>query len=343
MKNTRVIQVGAVKIGGGADIPVQSMTNTDTRDVMAALKQVRELEHAGCDIVRIAVPDEQAALALREIRSGTSMPLVADIHFDYKLALMSIDAGMDKIRINPGNLKKPEHIKTVADACRERGIPIRIGVNGGSLNKEIIKRFGGITPEALVASALEQADILRELGFEDIALSLKASNVRDTIAANRLARERCDYPLHIGVTEAGTTYNGIIKSSVGIGALLADGIGDTIRVSLTADPVEEVRAAKAILKALGLRCEGVNIISCPTCGRCGVDVIGIAGELERRLEGVKKSLNVAVMGCEVNGPGEARHADLGVAGGDGEFLLFEKGEVVGKCKDPLEELLKRIQ
>jgi (E)-4-hydroxy-3-methylbut-2-enyl-diphosphate synthase len=342
MKKSKAIKVGNVTVGGGADISVQSMTNTDTRDISATLAQIRELEEAGCDIVRLAVPDEKAALALCEIRNGTAMPLVADIHFDYRLALMAVQAGMDKIRINPGNLKKTEHIKAVADACRERGIPIRIGANGGSLDRETAKRFGGITPEALVESALGQADMLREFEFEDIALSLKASSVRDTIAANRLVRERCDYPLHIGVTEAGTAYNGIIKSAVGIGALLADGIGDTIRVSLTADPVEEVRASKAILKALDLRREGIDIISCPTCGRCRVDVIGLAGELEKRLAGVKKPLTVAVMGCAVNGPGEARHADLGAAGGDGEFLLFEKGEIVGKCKDPLEELLKRI-
>lgn len=340
---TNSIKVGSVIIGGGAGISIQSMINTDTRDVAATLAQIRALADAGCDIVRLAVPDERAALALAEIRKSTDVPLVADIHFDHRFALLAVEAGMDKIRINPGNLKKPEHVKAVADACRERGIPIRIGVNSGSLSKEILARFGGVTPEALVTSGLEQADMLRDFGFNDVALSIKASNVLDTIAANRLARQRCDYPLHLGVTEAGTTYSGIIKSSVGIGALLADGIGDTIRVSLTANPLEEVRAAKALLKALGLRREGVNIISCPTCGRCRVDVIGLAEELERRLEGATKTLTVAVMGCAVNGPGEARNADLGVAGGAGDFLLFENGEIVGKCNDPLNELIKRIK
>lgn len=336
------IKVGAIAIGGGAPVSVQSMTNTDTRDVKATLAQINALYEAGCDIVRLAVPDEVAAAALKEIRLGSPVPLVADIHFDYRLALMSAEAGMDKIRINPGNLRNAEHVRAVANACGERGIPIRIGVNGGSLNRDALERFDGALPETMVASGLEQAEMLREFGFEAIALSFKASSVRATVAANRLARERCDYPLHLGVTEAGVTYDGIIKSSAGIGALLLDGIGDTIRVSLTADPVEEVRAAKSLLRACGLRREGVEIISCPTCGRCRVNVIELAQRLEELTRGIKKPLTVAVMGCAVNGPGEARHADIGVAGGNGEFLLFEKGEIVGKCENPEETLMELI-
>ncbi|MCL1820142.1 MAG: flavodoxin-dependent (E)-4-hydroxy-3-methylbut-2-enyl-diphosphate synthase [Oscillospiraceae bacterium] len=340
---TNTVKIGAAAVGGGTAITIQSMTKTDTRDAASTLAQIAELKNAGCDIIRLAVPDEKAALALYEIRKQTDMPLVADIHFDHKLALIAADAGVDKIRVNPGNLAKSEHIKAVADACRARGIPIRIGVNGGSLSKSILNRFGGATPEALVASGLEQAEMFENYGFSDIVLSFKASNVADTVAANRLARSRCAYPFHLGLTEAGTPYNGIIKSAAAIGALLLDDIGDTVRVSLTADPVEEVRAAKSLLRALGLRRGGVEIISCPTCGRCRADVIGLAEELERRLEGVEKSLTVAVMGCGVNGPGEARHADIGVAAGSDGFVLFEKGEIIGKCDDPLRAVLEFIE
>ena len=337
---TRSIKVGNITIGGGAAVSIQSMTNTDTADVSAALSQLNALSTAGCDIARLAVPDESAAGALSEICRLSPLPIVADIHFNHRLALMAVEAGVDKIRINPGNMKKRGHIKAVADACRERGIPIRIGVNGGSVGSVSIN--GGDLPGVMVASGLEQADMLREFGFEDIALSFKASSVRDTVAANRLARARCDYPLHLGVTEAGLEYDGIIKSAAGIGALLLDGIGDTIRVSLTADPVAEVRAAKSLLRACGLRREGIEIIACPTCGRCRVDVIGLARQLEERVKDIKKPLTAAVMGCAVNGPGEARHADIGAAGGDGEYLLFEKGEIVGKCENPLEILVERI-
>ncbi len=342
--NTNKLQVGTVTIGGGADISIQSMTCTDTRDVAATLAQIRALATAGAHIVRLAVPDEQAAHALADIRRGSPVPLVADIHFDHRLALLAVEAGMDKIRINPGNLQKPEHVKAVADACRARGIPIRIGVNAGSLSADILTRFGGPTPEAMVASGLEQAAQLRMFDFHDIALSIKCSNVVSTIQATRLASQQCAYPLHLGVTEAGTSYTGIIKSAIGIGSLLCDGIGDTIRVSLTADPCEEVTAAKAILRACGRLREGIDIISCPTCGRCNVDVVTVATALQERVAHVKTPLTVAVMGCAVNGPGEARHADLGVAGGNGEFLLFEHGAIIGKVSTTtvLDTLCERI-
>ncbi len=329
-KQTRTITVGGLPIGGSADISVQSMTNTDTRDVEATLAQIARLEAAGCQLVRLAIPDQAAARALHSIRQRTSLPLVADIHFDYRLALESIAAGADKIRINPGNIGASERVRAVADACRAKKIPIRIGVNGGSLSCEILARYGGVTAEGLVASALEQMEALRRFDFEDICLSLKASDVRMTVAAYRLIREKTDAPLHLGVTETGLLYHGLVKSSVGIGALLLDGIGDTLRVSLSADPVEEIRAGIAILKAAGLRREGVELIACPTCGRCRIDVEAVAREVEEKLAGLKTPVKVAVMGCAVNGPGEAREADYGIAGGDGVGLLFCRGEIVGK-------------
>ena len=328
-KQTRQIRVGSLAIGGGAPIPVQSMCNTKTWDVEATAAQIRALQAAGCELVRLAVPDERSARAIDAIKERVELPLVADIHFDYKLALLCAERGIDKIRINPGNIGGEDRVRAVAEACRARGIPIRIGVNAGSLEKRLLEKYGHPCAEALVESAADHAALLEKFGFEDVCLSLKCSSVPLTIAAYRLASERFDYPLHLGVTETGTAWNGTIRSAVGIGTLLSEGIGDTIRVSLTADPVEEVRAGIAILKAAGLRRDGVSFISCPTCGRTEIDLIGLATEVERRLQGVQRDITVAVMGCVVNGPGEAREADYGVAGGVGKGLLFKKGEVVG--------------
>ncbi len=325
---TRQIQVGGVPLGGGAPVSVQSMTNTKTEDVAATVAQIRALEAAGCDIVRVAVPNQAAARAIAAIKEQVHCPLVADIHFDYRLALEAAAAGTDKIRINPGNIGGPDHVKAVADACRARNIPIRIGVNGGSLEKEILAKYGGPTPEAMLESALGHVALLNRWDFDDICLSVKSSNVRLMIQAYQLLAAATDYPLHLGVTEAGTSYHGIIRSSIGIGALLQQGIGDTIRVSLTADPVEEVRAGLAILQALDLRKNGPVVISCPSCGRCNIDLIAIAQEVEQRLQSVQQDIVVAVMGCVVNGPGEARTADYGLAGGDGMGVIFQKGEIV---------------
>lgn len=328
-KQTRQIHIGSVALGGGAEVSVQSMTNTKTSDASATLAQIARLAEAGCDIVRCAVPDTAAAEAMREICKNSPIPVVADIHFDYKLALASVEAGVSKIRINPGNIGSRERVRAVADACRERGIPIRVGVNSGSIEKELLEKYGR-SPTALVESALGHVHILEDVGFSDICISLKSSDVTETVEAYRRLAERVDYPLHVGVTEAGTAYNGIIRSSVGIGTLLMEGIGDTLRVSLTADPVEEIHAGIAILKAIGLRRDGVRVISCPTCGRTQIDLIPLANEVEKALSHVKKSLTVAVMGCVVNGPGEAREADYGIAGGKDEGLLFRKGLVIGK-------------
>lgn len=330
---TKQINAGGVRIGGGAEVTVQSMCCTDTRDAQATLAQIEALRSAGCDMVRVAVPDEAAARALSEVCRRSPLPVVADIHFDYRLAMLSAEAGVSKIRINPGNIGGEEKVRSVASACRERKIPIRIGVNAGSLEKRLLGRYGEPTPEAMVESAADQAEILEKCGFSDICLSLKASGVPLTVAAYRLAAETFPYPLHLGVTEAGTSYNGTISSAVGIGALLLEGIGDTIRVSLTADPVEEVRAGIAILRAAGLRRGGVRFISCPTCGRTQVDLISLAEETERRLAGCKREITVAVMGCIVNGPGEARQADYGIAGGRGEGVIFRKGEIVAKAPE----------
>ena len=330
-----------VLIGGGAPIAIQSMTNTDTRDAKATLAQIRALADAGCDIVRCAVPDAQAAEALRDICAGSPIPVVADIHFDYRLALASIEAGVDKIRLNPGNIGGADRVHAVVQAAKARHIPIRIGVNSGSVEKHILEKFGGPTPEAMVESALYHVGLLNDCGFDDICISIKSSSVPDTMQAYLLASKKTDYPLHLGVTEAGTEYMGTIKSAAGIGGLLALGVGDTIRVSLTDDPVKEIYAAKAILKAVGRAEEGINVVSCPTCGRTRIDLIGIAKEVEQRCMAIEgKKLKVAVMGCAVNGPGEAREADVGIAGGDGCGDLFVKG--VPKCKVPAERMLDEL-
>ncbi|MCD7927443.1 MAG: flavodoxin-dependent (E)-4-hydroxy-3-methylbut-2-enyl-diphosphate synthase [Oscillospiraceae bacterium] len=337
---TRQILVGNVPVGGGAPVSIQSMCNTPTQDVAATVAQIHRLEQAGCQIVRVAVPDAAAAQAIRVIRGAISIPLVADIHFDYRLALEAVAAGADKIRINPGNIGGPERVRAVADACRDAGVPIRVGVNGGSLEKPLLDRYGGVTAQALVDSALGQVEMLQRWGFQDICVSLKSSSVPVTMGAYQLMAQRSDCPLHVGVTETGTVEMGTLKSAVGIGGLLALGIGDTMRVSLSADPVEEVVAAKKILKAAGVRREGPELISCPTCGRTSIDLIGLAQQVERRLEGVDKPITVAVMGCVVNGPGEAAAADVGLAGGRGEGVLFCKGEIVKKA--PEERLVDEL-
>ena len=327
---TRQVHVGPVAIGGGAPVSIQSMCNTPTGNVDATVAQILRLEQAGCDIVRVAVPTREAAMAIPAIKSRIHIPLVADIHFDYKLALLCINGGVDKIRINPGNIGSPDRVRAVADGCRERGIPIRVGVNGGSMEKDILRKYGGVTAEALAESALGHVRLLEDCGFRDVCISVKCSHVPVNMAAYRLLHERTDYPLHLGVTEAGTPDMGVLKSAIGIGGLLCQGIGDTLRVSLTADPVEEVVAAKRILQAIGLRRSGPDLIACPTCGRTKYDMLSIAREVERRLEGCTKPITVAVMGCVVNGPGEASAADVGIAGGDGEGLLFAKGKILRK-------------
>ncbi len=331
-------------MGGGAPVSVQSMTNTKTEDVASTAAQIERLCAAGCDIVRVAVPNEEAARAIEKLKEKSAVPIVADIHFDYRLAVLAARAGADKIRINPGNIGGDDRVKAVTDVCRERGIPIRIGVNSGSVEKKLLQKYGGPTPEAMAMSAMGHVKILNRFDFDDICISVKASNVPDTIAAYRLVREMCDYPLHLGVTEAGTEYTGIIKSAAGIGTLLSEGIGDTIRVSLTAPPEREVKAGIELLKALGLRHGGVEFISCPSCGRCKIDLISTAQQVERELEGFKGDITVAVMGCVVNGPGEASRADYGIAGGDGEGVIFKKGQVVKKVKTELlvSELMKLI-
>ena len=330
---TKRIQVGGVAVGGGAPVSIQSMCNTRTEDADATVRQIHILEAAGCEIVRVTVPTMEAAAALSDIKARIHIPLVADIHFDYRLAVEAAARGADAIRINPGNIGGEERVRAVVDACRARALPIRIGVNGGSLEKELLAKYGRVTPEALVESALGHIRLLEKYDFTDICVSVKSSDVRLNLQAYRLLSRTVDYPLHLGVTEAGTPTMGLVKSAVGIGALLCDGIGDTMRVSLTADPVEEIYAAKKILKACGLRKSGVNLISCPTCGRTSYDMIPLVEELERRLENCDKKLTVAVMGCVVNGPGEAGAADLGVAGGKGEGLIFRKGKVLYKVSE----------
>ena len=337
---TRQIFVGGVPIGGGAPVTIQSMTNTRTDDVAATVAQIRRLAATGCQIVRVAVPDLAAAKAVGAIKEQIDIPLVVDIHFDYKLALECVAAGCDKVRINPGNIGGEDRVRQVADACRQKGIPIRIGVNGGSLEKPILAKYGGVTPEALVESAFGHIRLLEKFDFTDICVSLKSSSVPVTMAAYRLMSEKSDYPLHLGVTETGTPRMGILKSAVGIGGLLALGIGDTIRVSLSADPVEEVYAARDILKAAGVRKDGPELVACPTCGLTRIDLIGLANEVEERLKSVDKPITVAVMGCAVNGPGEASAADVGIAGGVGEGLLFRKGEIVKKV--PQESLVDEL-
>lgn len=337
---TKQIMVGGVPIGGGAPVTIQSMTNTRTDDVEATLHQIRTLAAAGCEIIRVAVPDMAAAKAVGKIKEGSPIPVVVDIHFDYKLALEAIAAGADKVRINPGNIGGADHVKAVAQACAQRGVPIRIGVNGGSLEKPLLAKYGGVCPEAMVESAFGHIRLLNQFDFDDICVSLKSSSVPMTMKAYQLMSQASDYPLHIGVTEAGTVRMGTLKSAVGIGGLLALGIGDTMRVSLSADPVEEVYAAKEILKAAGVRREGAELVSCPTCGRTRIDLIALANEVEERLKTVDKPITVAVMGCVVNGPGEASAADCGIAGGVGEGLLFKKGQIVKKV--PQEQLVEEL-
>ncbi|WP_416196476.1 flavodoxin-dependent (E)-4-hydroxy-3-methylbut-2-enyl-diphosphate synthase [Selenomonas sp.] len=343
-KKTRQIHIGPVAIGGGAPISVQSMTNTKTADTEATLAQIRALAQAGCDIVRLAVPDMAAARNLGSILAASPVPLVADIHFDYKLALEAIAQGIHALRLNPGNIGGPEKVAAVAAAAKKAHIPIRIGVNAGSLDKRLLKKYGGVTAEALVASALEHVRLLEQEGFYDMKISLKAHDVPLTLAAYRLMSETVDYPLHLGITEAGTVRTGVIKSAVGIGALLAEGIGDTLRISLTGDPVPEVRVGREILKSLGLRSYGPTLVACPTCGRTSIDLPAIAAEVEKKLAGVAEPIEVAVMGCVVNGPGEARGADVGIAGGKGEGLVFRKGEILRKVPECelVPELFKEI-
>lgn len=344
-KITKKIRVGSIYVGGDSKISVQSMTNTDTRDVEATVDQILCLEEAGCDIIRCAVPDIAAAEALKYIIKQIHVPLVADVHFDYKLALKAIENGVAAVRINPGNIGSIDRIKMVADAAKNKGIPIRIGVNSGALEKDILEKYTRVCPEALVESALRHVRILENLNFYNIAISIKSSDVMQMIESNRLISQKVNYPLHIGVTEAGTLWSGTIKSSVGIGTLLSEGIGDTLRVSLTGNVLEEVRAGREILKALGYIERGIKFVSCPTCGRTQINLIKIAEEVERRLAKCEKNIKVAIMGCIVNGPGEAREADIGIAGGKGEGLIFKKGKVIKKIKEEnlVEELVKEIE
>jgi len=343
MREISTVQVGELTLDG-KKIYIQSMLSTRSDDIDGSVKQALELESAGCDIIRAAIPDMNAIKLITAIKSEVNIPLVADIHFDYRLALEAVSAGIDKIRINPGNIGDMDRVKQVANACANNGIPIRIGVNSGSLEKEILARYGSPTPEALVESALKHVEMLNKFGFDDIVISIKSSNVKTMISAYRYAAEKCSYPLHLGVTEAGTERMGIIKSSIGIGSLLADGIGETIRVSLTADPVKEIYAAQDILKGLGLN-KGVEIISCPTCGRTRINLVELANKIEDVTKRLDKDIKVAVMGCVVNGPGEAKEADIGIAGGDGCAILFKKGEILRKIKeeDIVDELLKEIE
>ncbi|MBQ1461990.1 MAG: flavodoxin-dependent (E)-4-hydroxy-3-methylbut-2-enyl-diphosphate synthase [Selenomonas sp.] len=343
-KQTRQIHIGKVAIGGGAPISVQSMCNTKTTDTVATVAQIKALQNAGCDIVRVAVPDMEAAKNLGNIIKEISIPLVADIHFDYKLALEAIEQGISALRLNPGNIGGEEKVRAVVKAAKEAHIPIRIGVNAGSLDKKILAKYGAVTPEALVESAMQHVKILEDLDFHDLKISLKAHDVPLTLAAYRLMSRTVDYPLHLGITEAGTVNTGIIKSAVGIGALLSEGIGDTFRISLTGDPVVEVKVANEILKSLGLKEYGPTLVACPTCGRTSIDLPAIAEQVEKKLAGIKDPIDVAVMGCVVNGPGEARGADVGIAGGNGEGLIFRKGEIIRKVPEDklVEELFKEI-
>ena len=340
-RKTREINIGGVKIGGENPIAIQSMCNTDTRNTSETVEQIKRLEEAGCEIIRVAVPDMEAAEAVREIKNKINIPLVADIHFDYRLALKCMDNGIDKIRINPGNIGSEDRVRQVADMARKNHIPIRIGVNSGSLERHLVEKYGGVTPEGLVESALGHVKLLEENNFYDISISIKASNVPFSIEVYDLLSNTVDYPLHVGITEAGTVWRGTIKSAVGIGAILSMGIGDTIRVSLTGDPVKEVQAAKLILQTLGLYKGGVQVVSCPTCGRTQIDLISLAGKVEEMVKDFDLDIKVAVMGCAVNGPGEAKEADIGIAGGIGEGLLIKKGEIVKKV--PESELLETLR
>lgn len=338
---TKEITIGGVKIGAGNPIAIQSMTNTKTEDAEATVAQILRLEAAGCDIIRCAVPTFQAAEALKEIKRQIHIPLVADIHFDYRLAIAAIENGADKIRINPGNIGSEEKVKAVVDKAKEYHVPIRVGVNSGSLEKPILEKYGGVTAEGIVESALDKVRVIERMGYDDLVVSIKSSDVMMCIKAHELIAKECPYPLHVGITESGTVYSGNVKSSVGLGVILYEGIGDTIRVSLTGDPIEEIRTAKLILKTLGLKKGGIEVVSCPTCGRTKIDLIGLANEVEKMVADIPLDIKVAVMGCVVNGPGEAREADIGIAGGIGEGLLIKKGEIIKKVKE--EELLGTLR
>ena len=340
-EQTKEIQIGDRLIGGGNPILIQSMTNTRTEDVQATVQQIHRLEAAGCEIVRCTVPNKEAAQAITEIKKQIQIPLVADIHFDYRMAVAAIENGADKIRINPGNIGSKENVKAVVNAARERNVPIRVGVNGGSLEREMIEKYGGVTPEGIVESALLKVRMIEEFDYDRIVISNKSSDVLFSIRAHELIAEKTDYPLHVGITESGTLTSGNIKSALGLGVILYEGIGDTIRVSLTGDPVEEVKSAKMILRNMGLRTGGIEVVSCPTCGRTRIDLIGLANKVEEMVQDIPLNIKVAVMGCAVNGPGEAREADIGIAGGDGEGLLIKKGEIVRKV--PEEQLLSVLR
>ena len=343
--NTKVVKIGNKVIGGGNPILIQSMTNTKTEDVAATVAQIKELEQAGCDIIRCAVPTMEAAKAIAKIKKQINIPLVADIHFDYKLAIAAIENGADKIRINPGNIGDNDKVLAVVNKAKEAGIPIRVGVNSGSLEKKYLEKYGKVTAEGIVESALEKVKLIEDMGYDNLVISIKSSDVLMCAKAHELLAKETNYPLHVGITESGTDYSRNIKSSIGLGIILYHGIGDTIRVSLTGDPVNEIRSGKLILKTLGLRKGGIELVSCPTCGRTKIDLIGLASEVEKRLSGVNKDITVAVMGCVVNGPGEAREADIGIAGGDGCGLLFKHGEIIRKIPEEklLDELLKEIE
>ena len=339
--NTKVIKIGDRVIGGGNPILIQSMTNTKTEDVEATVAQILRLEEAGCEIIRCTVPTMEAALALKEIKKQIHIPLVADIHFDYKMAIAAMENGADKIRINPGNIGSIDRIKAVVDCAKERNIPIRIGVNSGSLEKELVEKYNGVTAEGIVESALDKVKIVEDLGYDNLVISIKSSDVMMCAKAHELIAEQCKYPLHVGITESGTVFSGNIKSSVGLGIILSQGIGDTIRVSLTGDPVEEIKTAKLVLRTLGLRKGGIEVVSCPTCGRTQIDLIKLANEVETLVAGIPLDIKVAVMGCIVNGPGEAKEADIGIAGGKGEGLLIKKGQIIKKV--PEDQLLATLK
>ena len=338
---TKEVKIGSVTIGGAHPVAIQSMTNTKTEDVAATVEQILRLEAAGCEIVRCTVPTMEAAKALKEIKKQIHIPLVADIHFDYKMAIAAIENGADKIRINPGNIGSEERVRAVVEKAKEYGVPIRIGVNSGSLEKPLLEKYGGVTAEGIVESALDKVHMIESMGYDNLVVSIKSSDVLMCVKAHELIAKQCPYPLHVGITESGTVYSGNIKSSVGLGIILHEGIGNTIRVSLTGDPVEEIRSAKLILKTLGLRKGGIEVVSCPTCGRTQIDLIGLANEVEKMVQEFPMDIKVAVMGCVVNGPGEAKEADLGIAGGIGEGLLIKKGEIIRKVKE--EELLETLR
>ncbi len=339
--NTKVIHIGDRVIGGGNPILIQSMTNTRTEDVKATVEQIHRLEAAGCEIIRCTVPTEEAARAVKEIKKEISIPLVADIHFDYRMAIAAMENGADKIRINPGNIGSRDRIAAVVSCAKERNIPIRVGVNSGSLEKELVEKYNGVTAEGLVESALDKIGIIEDLGYDNMVVSIKSSNVMLCAKAHELLAAKCQYPLHVGITEAGTVYGGNIKSSIGLGIILSQGIGDTIRVSLSGDPVEEIKTAKFILRTLGLREGGIEVVSCPTCGRTKIDLIGLANQVETMVQNYQLNIKVAVMGCAVNGPGEAKEADIGIAGGDGEGLLIKKGQIIKKV--PEDQLLSTLK